>query len=251
MPGGSLRREATMGIGSFTSKACLIIISLIFLVAAAALAYVGINAIITYKQYETFLGNMYVMLPSVIILCVAVFMFIIGCLGFCATIQESSCGLGCFITLISIILAAGVASLVLGLVYKDKINPELEKNMDIFFQKYDGKNVESSTVDFIQEELQCCGIKNYTSWENTTWYKTNHTVPKSCCMKNATQCTGDLKELKNIYNEGCEAKLENVLHKVLSFSLLIILGFVIIELICLISLCVVYHKRDYRGYEIL
>ncbi|CAI9590716.1 unnamed protein product [Staurois parvus] len=240
-----------MGIAACTSKTFLILISLVFLVAAAGLAYVGINAIVTYKQYEDFLGNMYVMLPSVIILCVAVFMLIIGCLGFCSTIRESSCGLGCFITMISIILVAGMASLVLGLVYKDKINPELEKNMNLFFQKYNGKNVESSTVDFIQEELQCCGIKNYTSWENTTWYKTNHTVPKSCCMKNATQCTGDLTDLKKLYTEGCEAKLENVLHKVLGFSMLIILGFVIVELICLISLCMIYRKRDYQGYEIL
>ncbi|XP_072272552.1 tetraspanin-36-like [Pyxicephalus adspersus] len=240
-----------MGIGSFTSKTFLILISLVFLAAAAGLAYVGINAIITYKQYEHFLGNMYVMLPSVIILCVAVFMVIIGCLGFFATIQESCCGLGCFITLISVILAAGVASLVLGLVYKDKINPELEKNMEIFFQKYDGKNFESSAVDFIQQELQCCGIKNYTSWQNTTWFKTNHTVPESCCDKNATNCSGDLKELNKIHTEGCEAKLENLLHQVLSFSMLVILGFVIIELLCLISLCVIYRKRESRGYEIL
>lgn len=240
-----------MGVGSFTSKTFLIIISLVFLVAAAGLAYVGINAIITYKQYEHVFGNMFVMLPSVIILCVAVLMFIIGCLGFCSTVQESCCGLGCFITLISIILAGGVASLVLGLVYKDKINPELEKNMGIFFQKYDSKNVESSTVDFIQEELQCCGIKNYTSWLNTTWYTHNHTLPVSCCMKNATKCTGDLKELDKIYNQGCEAKLETVLHSVLSYSMLIILGFVVLELICLISLCVVYRRRSDRGYEIL
>ncbi|KAM5194715.1 tetraspanin-36-like [Mantella aurantiaca] len=240
-----------MGIGSFTSKSFLILISLIFLAAAVALAYVGINAIVTYKQYEYFLGNMYVMLPSVIILCVAVFMLIIGCLGFCATIQESCCGLGCFITLISVILAAAVTSLVLGLVYKDKINPELEKNMDVLFKKYNGKNVESSTVDFIQEELHCCGIKNYTSWQNTTWFKTNHTVPTSCCIKNATHCTGDLKEANKLYNKGCDAILERLLHKVLSFSMLIILCIVVVELICLVSLCVFYRRTESRGYEIL
>ncbi|XP_018416521.1 PREDICTED: tetraspanin-3-like [Nanorana parkeri] len=240
-----------MGVGSCTSKTFLILISLIFLAAAAALAYVGINAIVTYKQYENVVGNMYVMLPAVIILCVAVFMLIIGCLGFCSTIQESCCGLGCFITLISIILVAGVASLVLGLVYKDKINPELEKNMDILFKSYDGKNIDSSGVDFIQEELHCCGIKNYTSWQNTTWFKTNHTVPKSCCMKNATHCTGDLKELDQIYTKGCEAEVEDLLQRVLGVSMLIILGFVIVELICLISLCVVYRKRNSWGYETL
>ncbi|KAM9331332.1 tetraspanin-36-like [Gastrophryne carolinensis] len=240
-----------MGIGVCTSKFFLILISLIFLAAAAGLGYVGINAIVTYKQYENFLGNMYVMLPAVIILGLAVFMFIIGILGFCSTVQESCCGLGCFITLISIILAAGVAALILGLVYKDKIDPELEKNMAALFNKYDGGSLESSAIDFIQQELQCCGLNNYTSWRDTPWFKQNVTVPHSCCIKNATDCTGKMEETTKIYTQGCEAKVENVLHKVLGFSMLVILVFAIIELLCLISLCVIYRRSSTRGYEIL
>ncbi|XP_068107473.1 tetraspanin-36-like [Hyperolius riggenbachi] len=240
-----------MGIGTFTSKFFLILVSLVFLVAAGFLGYVGISAIVTYKQYEHFMGNTFVMLPAVIILGVAVFLLIIGFLGFCSTIQESCCGLGCFISLISIILAAGVVSLVLGLVYKDKIDPELEKNMSEFFNKYNGGNLETSAVDIIQEELHCCGIQNYTSWQNTTWFKANHTVPTSCCIKNTTACTGKIDEPSKLYSEGCEVKLADVLHKALSFSMLVILGFAVLELLCLISLCVIYRKSQSRGYELL
>ncbi|KAM8962368.1 tetraspanin-36-like [Pelodytes ibericus] len=242
-----------MGIGVFSSKTFLLLLSSIFLAAAAALCYVGIKVIVTYKQYEEFLGNNYVMLPAVIILCIAVVMFIIGLLGCCATIKESSFGLGCFMFLISAIFAGGVAALVVGLVYKDKINPELEKNMDNLFNKYNGKNVESSAVDFIQEQLQCCGIKNYTSWNNGTWHDQtlNSSVPYSCCRRNVTNCNGTMDDPEKINTEGCEAKLETLLHNVLGYSLLVILGFAIIELFGLVSMCVVSCRGSRSGYQLL
>ncbi|XP_077139675.1 tetraspanin-36-like [Ranitomeya variabilis] len=240
-----------MGLGVCTSKTFLVFLSLLFLAAAAALGYVGINIIVTYKQYESFLNNAYVMLPAIIILGTAVVMFIIGLVGCISAIQESCCGLGCFITLISIIFAAGVVALVLGLVYRDKIDPELQKNMKVLFEKYDGKNVESSAVDFIQEELQCCGIRNYSSWENTTWFQTNHTVPVSCCKKNETDCQGKLDALNKINTQGCEEKLETVLNRVLGFSMLVILGFAVLELLALISLCVINRRNAREGYQVL
>ncbi|XP_063769926.1 tetraspanin-36-like [Pseudophryne corroboree] len=239
-----------MGLGVFTSKSFLILLSLVFVAAAAGLGYVGIKVIVTYKQYEDFLGNAYVMLPAIIVLAVAVVLFIIGLLGCFSTIQESCCGLGCFMFLISIIFAAGVIALILGLVYKDKISPELHKNMDELFAQYNGKNTQSSAVDFIQEELQCCGVNNYTSWQNTTWMKTNASLPLSCCM-NATDCRGKLDALDKINQEGCEVKLETVVHQVMSFSMLVILGFAVIELLGLISLCVIYRRSATEGYQLL
>ncbi|XP_053570025.1 tetraspanin-36-like [Bombina bombina] len=237
----------------FTSKTFLLLLSLVFL-AAAALCYVGATLIATYRSYEDFLSNTYVMLPAVIILGVAAVTFIIGILGCCATLKESCFGMGCLLGLISIIFAAAVAALVLGLVYKDKLNPTLQANMQVLFQKDDGKGIESAAVDFLQKEIQCCGVRNYTDWMNNTWaqrQKSNTTVPVSCCMKNSTPCNMDFKELKEINKEGCGTKLETIIQRVLSYALLVVLAFAIIELLGLISICIVSCRPARSGYQLL
>ncbi|KAE8636703.1 hypothetical protein XENTR_v10003094 [Xenopus tropicalis] len=156
-----------------------------------------------------------------------------------------------FMFLISIIFAAGVAAMILGLVFVDKINPELEKNMDNLFKTYNGVDVSSSTVDFIQERLECCGRKNYTDWEETDWYQTNKSLPMSCCKKNAQDCQRVIGQQKDIYTEACEPKLENLIHQVLRYSMFVILGFAIVELFAMISICVISCRPARHRYELL
>lgn len=111
-------------------------------------------------------------------------------------------------------------------------------------------------------QLECCGVQNYTDWTATPWYgQHNNSVPQSCCKANATQCSGLLSqpELLNtqvraivflrinlqmsitqlyllccffkrvFFLQGCESKLEQMLQDVLSYAMLVILGFAIIK----------------------
>ena len=36
---------------------------------------------------------------------------------------------------------------------------------------------------FAFEQLQCCGVEEYSDWLNKTREDDFHTVPKSCCIK--------------------------------------------------------------------
>ncbi|XP_075442347.1 tetraspanin-36-like isoform X2 [Ascaphus truei] len=192
-----------MNLGVFTSKVFLLLLSLVFLASAAGLGYVGVQVVITYKNFDQFLADTYAMLAAVVIMCMAVVMFIVGLLGCCATLQESSKGMGCFLFLISIIFAAGVAACILGLVFKEKIKPIVEKNMKDVLLKYDGINVKSMAINYLQQQLQCCGVQNRTDWMSTPWYLSskNFSVPVSCCKKNVQSCTGSLGVLQNINTE--------------------------------------------------
>ncbi|NWZ26619.1 TSN36 protein, partial [Asarcornis scutulata] len=164
--------------------------------AAAGLSYVGGYVMNTYRSYDNFLQDKYALLPAVIILCVAAVMFIIGLLGCCATFRESRVGLGLFLAIILIIFIAEVSAFVLAFVYREKVKSDVQGTMRAVFEKYDGKNSESAVMDYLQENLHCCGVKNYSDWTATQWFNStgNNSVPLSCCKQNLKNCTGSLDQ---------------------------------------------------------
>ncbi|KAK7933639.1 hypothetical protein WMY93_004535 [Mugilogobius chulae] len=160
-------------------------------------------------------------------------------------------GPSCFFIIIMVIFAAEVAALVCTFMFRKRINPDLEKSMGPIFGKYDGNNTESVAVDYLQSQLQCCGVKNYTSWTNTTWFSKNAAVPVSCCKRNTTSCSGKLDQPDLLYSEGCEVKLIKFIHESLSYAMLVVLGFAIIKFFGMLSVCVINCRSNSRrnGYE--
>ncbi|KAJ8381017.1 hypothetical protein SKAU_G00017950 [Synaphobranchus kaupii] len=239
-----------MDCGIITSKTVLLFLSLIFWVAGGALAYVGSYVLKSYNNYDNFLEDKYTLIPAAIIIGVAVVMFIIGIVGCCATLRESKVGLGFFLIIILVILAAEVTAFVFGFIYRSKIKGDLEKTMTDVFQKYNGQSAETRAVEYLQKELKCCGVQNYTDWTRTTWYSThNNMVPTSCCRANSTDCTGRLDQLDLLNVEGCEAKLVQLLQDVLSYAMLVILGFAIIKFFGILSVCVITCRRGRNVYQ--
>ncbi|XP_076010153.1 tetraspanin 36 [Genypterus blacodes] len=244
-----------MDCGIFTSKSILLLLSLIFWVAGASLAYVGVYVIQSYQSFNHFLEDKYTLIPAAIIIGISVVMFIFGLVGCCATLRESKIGLSCFCMIIMLIFAAEVATLVLGIVYQGRINGDLKRSMNDVFMKYDGgEDAETTAVDLLQTQLQCCGVESYTNWTSTPWFTTHNTsVPASCCKDpNSTVCTGRLDQPDLLNLEGCQAKLELLLHNVMSYAMLVILGFAIIKFFGMLSVCVITCRSGRRnGYESL
>ncbi|KAG9354983.1 hypothetical protein JZ751_001696 [Albula glossodonta] len=239
-----------MDCGIITSKTVLLLLSLIFWAAGGALAYVGSYVLRSYNNFDNFLEDKYTLIPAAIIIGVAVVMFIIGTVGCCATLRESKVGLGFFLFIILLILAAEITAFVFGFIYRGRIKGDLEKTMTEVFQKYDGQSSETRAVDYLQEQLQCCGVQNYTDWTRMPWFQShNSTVPTSCCKGNHTACTGRIDQLDLLNVQGCEAKLEQLLQDVLSYAMLVILGFAIIKLFGMLSVCVITCRRGRNEYQ--
>uniref|UniRef100_A0A8C6SRX4 Tetraspanin n=1 Tax=Neogobius melanostomus TaxID=47308 RepID=A0A8C6SRX4_9GOBI len=242
-----------MDCGIITSKTVLLFLSLIFWAAGAFMAYVGSLVIKTYNNFDSFIQDRYTLIPAVIIIGISVVMFFFGIVGCCSTLRESKVGLSCFFFIIMVIFAAEVAALVCAFIFRGRINQDLDRSMTDVFAKYDGPDTESSKgVDYLQSTLQCCGVKNYTSWTNTTWFAKNNTVPLSCCKRNVTACTGRLDQLNLLNTEPCEDKLVQLIHESLTYAMLVVLGFAIIKFFGMLSVCVITCRSSRRnGYEAL
>ncbi|XP_078265396.1 tetraspanin 36 [Rhinoraja longicauda] len=238
-----------MDCGVVTSKTLLIFISFIFWAAGAVLTYVGVTLLSTFKNYSHFFQDRYTVLPAMIIIGIALVMFLIGIIGCCATLKDSRCGLGLFLFILLIIFAAEVSAFVLGFIYRRQVHDGVDKSMMAVFDKYNGENAESRAVDYLQIQMTCCGILNYTYWEKNVWFKTNKTLPISCCKTGFTNCTGNLTQPQLLNTGGCESKLEKGLESILTYAMLTTLGFIIIQLFGMISICVLACKRQDNSYQ--
>ncbi|KAF0033963.1 hypothetical protein F2P81_014029 [Scophthalmus maximus] len=218
-----------MDCGIFTSKTILLFLSLVFWAAGAVLAYIGAYVIRSYNNFDSFIQDKYALVPAAIII-----------------------GISIFFLIIMAIFAAEVAALVFSFIYQGKISGDLERSMNESFAKYDGQGTETKGVDYLQSQLQCCGVKNYTSWSNTTWFTShNNTVPLSCCKNNTTQCTGRMDQPDLLNVQGCEVKLGSLIEGVWRYAMLVILGFAIIKFFGMLSVCVINCQTGSRrsGYQ--
>ncbi|XP_046904462.1 tetraspanin 36 [Hypomesus transpacificus] len=240
-----------MDCGIITSKSVLLLLSLIFWAAGGSLVYVGSYVIRSYNNFDNFLEDRFTLIPAIIIISVGVVMFAIGLVGCCATLKESKVGLSFFFLVILVVFAAEVAAMALGFLYQSRIKGDLELSMNNVFMKYDGNNSETRAVDYLQRQLQCCGVQTYTNWTSTPWFTGhNDSVPVSCCKANSTECTGRLDQPTLLNTQGCEAKLVQLMQDVLSYAMLVILGFAIIKFFGMLSVCVINCKSGRRsGYQ--
>uniref|UniRef100_A0A8C5LS58 Tetraspanin n=1 Tax=Leptobrachium leishanense TaxID=445787 RepID=A0A8C5LS58_9ANUR len=233
-----------------TIKCCLTIISLMYWVVGAGLAYIAYKLFHTYQEYTELLSYNYIAVLASLLIIISVTMFIIGVTGLGAAIKEYTFNWKCFMGLAFIMVCTGIIGLIVGLYYKDKLNPHLEGNMSKLFQEYDGESAQSSTVDSIQERLQCCGLKNYTYWENSTWHiQHNNSVPRSCCKNNATTCTGSLDHLEQINTRGCESDFEGEINILLRIAMCTVLGSGSAAIFVIIIVIVLHVRNKRNGYE--
>ncbi|XP_057577020.1 tetraspanin-3-like isoform X2 [Hippopotamus amphibius kiboko] len=218
--------------GITSSKAMLVFLNLIFWGAAGIFCYVGAHVFITYDGYDPFFEDVYTLIPAVVIIAVGALLFIIGLIGCCATIQESRCGLATF------------------------VENEVGRSNQKVYKTYNGTNPDAASraIDYVQRQLHCCGIHNYSDWENTDWFKEtkNQSVPLSCCKETASSCHGRLAHPSDLYAEGCEALVVKKLQEIMMHVIWAALAFAAIQLLGMLCACIVLCRRSRDpAYELL
>uniref|UniRef100_A0A3Q0QQU3 Tetraspanin-3 n=1 Tax=Amphilophus citrinellus TaxID=61819 RepID=A0A3Q0QQU3_AMPCI len=135
---------------------------------------------------------------------------------------------------------------------EDEVNSSIMKVYD----EYNGtnSNAQSRAIDYVQRQLQCCGIHNYSDWQHTRWYEQskNYSVPISCCKSNAGSCTGSLTHPEDLYQEGCEALVVKKLQEIMMYVIWTALTFAAMQMLGMLCACVVLCRRSRDpAYELL
>uniref|UniRef100_A0A3B4DYV8 Tetraspanin n=1 Tax=Pygocentrus nattereri TaxID=42514 RepID=A0A3B4DYV8_PYGNA len=219
--------------GVISSKTVLIFLNLIFWATAGILCYIGAYVFITYDDYDHFFEDIYTLIPSVVIIAVGTLLFVIGFIGCCATIRESHCGLAAFSAVLLLVFATEVVVVVLGYIYRAKVEAEVNHSIQKVYNEYNGTSSDapSRAVDYVQRQLHCCGIHNYSDWMHTPWFteSRNHSVPVSCCKSTISNCSGTLARPGDLYPEGCEALMVKTLKDIMLYVILAALTFAAVQ----------------------
>uniref|UniRef100_A0A8C8SL74 Tetraspanin n=1 Tax=Pelusios castaneus TaxID=367368 RepID=A0A8C8SL74_9SAUR len=187
----------------------------------------------------------------IVIIIVGVIIFFISFFGCCGAWKENYCMVTTFAVLLTIIFLVEIAAAIAGYIFKDKVRAVLQEGLEDALQQYSNDTVLKQAVDDLQTRYSCCGANNYTDWFSIEPFKTNHSVPTSCCLANATvpSCSVNSTAL-TINMKGCTGSIEVWLKKHVVIVAAVALGIAFFELLGIVFACCLM-KGIRSGYEVM
>ncbi|KAI1296530.1 CD9 antigen [Halotydeus destructor] len=227
-------------------KYIVIIYNFIFWLLGVAILAVSVFLYVDSQNYFNFedTSDLY-MTPFLLFMVLGALMTLVGFLGCCGAVRESTCLLGTyFILCISMCVACSAAvwwSLDNGQIVKERIHKDIYK---VIREKYGNGNIGATDmiIDAIQKDFTCCGVKGPSDWATSMYNSGNGTknklvvdygisgtaapsgvyrVPKSCCIKNFQNCERVRLEVPvkpdtrvvGIHDAGCSDKVNNYIEE--------------------------------------
>jgi len=225
-------------------KYLLFVFNLLFAITGIALIVTASIIQGLYSTYLDFLGNEFLSAPMLFII-VGVIIFLVAFFGCCGAMRENNCMMVTFAVFLGLIFVCEVAGGIAAYVLRSDVDVILTENMQKALHQYNAGGHEgvTHTWDVMQHEIQCCGVKNYTDWKNTT-FSEGKNVPDSCCRDYTQGCGTNIlvnpsqEEVdKRVYTVGCVTELGNqVEHKAGVFAGIGV-GIAFIQLIGMIFAC--------------
>jgi len=218
-----------------------------FLFAVVGLALIGLGAYMqTYAQhYLDFLNKSYANTPTIIIV-PGVAVFVVAFFACCGACSESSLMVYTYSVIVAGFLVAQFGAGIAAFVLKGDVNDAIETKMVDGMVNYgaEGYDGVTDTWDYVQQELECCGVNNFTDWGKVLG---EGRVPDSCCKVQSTGCgnAGNLTTsiltskflTSSIFTTGCLDIVSHYLVTNIAVIGVAVLSFAFVEMLVIILAC--------------
>ncbi|KAM9356894.1 tetraspanin-6 [Symphorus nematophorus] len=235
-------------------KTFLISYSLIFWFTGVILLAVGVWGKVSLEAYFSLASEESTNAPYVLIGTGATIV-IFGLFGCFATCRGSPWMLKLYAMFLTLVFLAELVAGVSGFIFRHEIKATLSVAYQNAVTNYNSTDSSSSSsaVDAIQRTLHCCGVKNYTDWGETKYFK-KEGIPPSCCK--VTNCSPEtLKDLDKagteVYTTGCFALVTNVMEANLGIIAGISFGIAFFQLIGIFLSCCLSRYITNNQYEMV
>nr|XP_040043454.1 tetraspanin 34 [Gasterosteus aculeatus aculeatus] len=181
-----------------------------------------------------------------LLIAVGAVLLLIGFLGCCGAVRESSCMLLTFFSIILIIFIVEVAGAVVLLVFKDvaeQILDSLEDEVKTSIKDEYGRNNRFTSLwNATMEEFKCCGYKSYRDFNGSAFYNDNggDLYPMTCCNETILVCNTD--EAHGSMVDGCFTRLLQLIEENAVVVAAVALGIAALELAAMVVSMVLYKN---------
>jgi len=244
------------GCLSCINKTFLYVLNLLLFLIGLAVVVIASITLSKGSEWDLLLQDGIFTLP-VIVLCVGIFVLLLGFFGCCGAKKENSCMLYTYSGVLLVLVIAQLTCGILLLVYKEDAEDFVMGGFSDVFDKYNSTIDPELThkLDNLQHNLECCGVKGPDFWKNETLqYMDNLSVPDSCCKSWTLDCGKDFFDHANpdyniIYDVGCYTEIkEELLSLGLGISGLV-LAAAGIQLIIVVLACCLAQKGGKKSSE--
>ncbi|NXW55476.1 TSN1 protein, partial [Eurystomus gularis] len=200
---------AKMGFFTFI-KVMMVLFNLAIFLGGGTLLGVGIWVTVDGDSFLEIFGTLSSSVMQVVnvgyfLIVIGAILLIIGFLGCYGAQKESKCLLMMFFSVVLIIFIAEIAAAVVALVYTGLAETLLSAVLTpLLKEKYGVDERFTKDWNVTMEKVHCCGLSNYTDFNNTQWVATHGTYPGPCC-KDAKPCNATLAAQSKV--PGCFDKI--------------------------------------------
>ncbi|NWZ34002.1 TSN1 protein, partial [Brachypodius atriceps] len=193
---------AKMGCFTFI-KVMMILFNLAIFLSGGTLLGVGIWVKVDGQSFLQIFGALSSTVLQVVnvgylLIALGAILLVIGFLGCYGAQKESKCLLMMFFSVVLIIFIAEVAAAVLALVFTGLAETLLTGLVTPLLKEKYGVDEEFTKIwNITMTEVHCCGLNNYTDFNNSYFYATHNSYPGQCCDTQGL-CNSTLAAEKNL-----------------------------------------------------
>ncbi|XP_008198179.1 CD63 antigen [Tribolium castaneum] len=217
-------------------KFVVLAFNLVFVLVGAALITLGSLYLANLNDITKAIPDPYDHFNLIPILTIVIgsIIFLISFFGCCGACRNSPCLLSTYAVILLIIFIAQIAIGVfafLEIKNTDDLGKEVNKTIDEVFHKTSKADVE--LINLIQQDIKCCGTDGPSFWATTP----NKTIPSSCYE--------DQKNLKGLFQEGCQGAFYNFLMDAARIIGIVVLVLAVTEVVgATFALCLANSARN-------
>ncbi|NXO80177.1 TSN1 protein, partial [Sitta europaea] len=177
---------AKMGCFTFI-KVMMILFNLAIFLSGGTLLGVGIWVKVDGQSFLNIFGPLSSSILQVVnvaylLIVIGAILLVIGFLGCYGAQKESKCLLMMFFSVVLIIFIAEVAAAVVALVFTGLAETLLTGLVTPLLKEEYGKNGTFTEIwNITMTKVHCCGLNNYTDFNNSVFYEKHNSYPSQCC----------------------------------------------------------------------